>query len=1594
MAYKTCVVLAAVCISSLGFHAYAADKAGEPAVESAYTHYSPDFMKKRTAEAHGQHKPPEKLLKLSAETTFYTRSFVDVSSRADALVRAGIEKEKKGDFRLALDIYQQVIDTFPDVLYRISPYGVYLPVGYYCQLRILNFPRKHLEFYREKNDSRAREAFEISKKKNSMEGLAYIRDTMLCTSYGAKAMLVLGDAELDRGHYLAALEYFNTVKTYFPEKEVHTPELTLKIAYCRKMLGEKVDIRMPKNLDRTELGSEKVRAFYEFIQQSSETRPELFLQRSSPDAVTADDYMHMIPTHDPYAVKDPVWKTILDGSHGDFHVRFNPAVTEKSVIYRHKNIVYCRSLLNGELRWKNDLGGRVDWQTRRRVYVENILVHDGMVFTPMYKNGPTLMALDETTGQLKWSYGPMLASTRDEALMRFKSAPAAGPSTVYAGYYLDNIDSGVHIDTEYGVIAFESRTGRVKWRRSVCSLRPGKFAVSFGSGVRLRVRSFVTPPLYHQGTVYYCTSAGTVAALDALSGRIKWLMKYPYYIHPGDIHDASRGFGGRHTHIHPPGPMLWLNQRPLVIGDDLYVLPVDSKFMYKLDRRTGKVLWSHQRRDQVYDPPHSYGSYNCGGSTGYFMGPVRSGKLLFVYSFRAGGKKYSVRPQSRHGRPMNTPGGIFLVNPQNGGVVWASRDPVAHHSKHPTVYGNVSMGKAGQPNRFWTIGINRYQYQVTARPFLTRADNLYVSGVAHGGYYIRGFASNLAVLDLEKKAFREKRRHFLDGQMLTRCADAIRCAPYWIKRVESEPRKTKQVKNLLKRLKAVANDTVPENEYPEFFPFSRVTFKRYGTVFELRVSPRDISMLYDRDKVKKTVTAGTDPESTFAAAELAIAEDRLEESAKAMESCLRRISPEDLGFRHLVNQQLYRVYRRLVRGSIRKRDIQKELTYVTGMSRSSTTLADEIQTLFAISEVYGHTKEFSKASRYLQGIVRKYGAYEYGVSSLYHTGADTVASYMKDVVSRSQKYVKGLRYEDLFARSIGFAVSAVPLYYSAVSPVEKDLTVRSEQVAVTKLLSMQAESAEFRSHYEKEAGSAFSGKGMDEKLVRLIEYPGTEAGQKVVDEILSATDRELAAAGEQPVTSAELRKQLWRIADISRLCDFRLPDRFRKTLLAPQKKKPVSLGADFTERELDMEEARGPAWLVLERRGEKDVRPELVFLGGRVKKKFDNKFLLYAVDTKTGKTVWKAAEKRGKTWFDEIRLRGKGNEPGFSEAFVCGDIVVVHGLFDVLAFNLSDGKLRWRYRVPFNFEIRHAVKSGGLLACAGESETVVLYLPTGSPGGEVVWQEKEQGDIYRPPWFYGDRLVSVRMMPFSVTVRYRSTGKLIGRMSIDSLMLRRDHPLLDKGRESYPLARDGRFLALCGGGYYIMLDIENMKRVWKRLIDVDSNTPVRMELNGDYLAVIKKDYDVEAIYMLSSRTGNVLWRTDPKNAKSPRPVYSMIIRNGKLFGIRKHPGQGFYFTGMDCSTGKPLFRQSEQKGYKSIPSVRIRRNIYGRILVAEVKDRQNFELKVFDTEKGKPVHTVKIKGLGDFGEHGRASAAVQNGCMVLHGKHTVKIASP
>ncbi|MCG3178149.1 MAG: Outer membrane protein assembly factor BamB [Phycisphaerae bacterium] len=1531
-------------------------RAGDP-YKTIYKDYRPDFMDGVEGDRDnrtGWH-PDAKTMELSTEPKFFTLCMLHEDSRAVALVEAGLKKEADGQYQEALKVYQQVIEKYPSTMYRVSDYGVFVPVAQYCQRRILGFPAAELSYYRTMYDAPAKEAFEQARRQYSLLGLSDIVDGMLATSYGGAAVLELGNAALDSGHYLAALEYFTTVRDFFPDARLHTKELELKIAYCHKMLGMKDSPAAPKAPAADGMDPDALKQMQAVVNRAAFVPPPFHSQLASePGNIASDDYTLPPPTGDALALQPPVWEFTLPGSRRDFYSYTQPVMSDTSVVYRHKNIVYCRSILNGELRWTNDLGGRAVWQNfRERQYPqEDLIVQDGMVFTVISKGGPSLVALDEVTGNLRWAYGPMVASNEEEARMRFEAAPAGGPRTIYAGYVLDNIEGETHTDSEYGVIAFDSTTGRVHWRVPICRLAPGKFSGGFAEQRRNRIRSFTSPPLYHQGTVYYCTNAGAIAALDALSGRIKWLSRYPYYT---TVHDATRQFGSggdtvQYTSIYftPHNPMFWYNQRPLLVDEDLYILPVDSPYMFSMDRRTGCVQWSrykHVRSIRRED------RYTDGGPT-YLLGPTRKDQLVLV-----------------HSGPTDP---VQIVNRKTGKTEWIS-DTLEKLETSPVASLDAPQAGLGRPS---SVQMNYRWYCRAARPLLTSDDRLYTTGFTYIGWPIFGWGATEAEVDLDARKITAKRRYF-DGALLGAMARAINSnAPEALQANEEIPNKDERTKQWIENMKKIVVDQVPVNDHGPFFPFSRLTANRYGVPIELRFGARSIAMVYDRDAITAAIAKRNDPQAAFAKAELAVADSRLDEAAALLKQCLATISSEDLDFRAAINQQLYRVFQRLARRAIRANRPDDELANCLGMSRTASTLAEEIETLFAVADAMEHRGQVAAAGKVLRTIISTYGTHEYPIAPISLSDPQEVTAAASQIFTRYSQTLTNPLFEQEIHRSIALMNKSLPLYFATVSPLPKTLTVRAGELAAMRLMLLQKRDTEFAAAFAAAGKEELPKSTPEEQLTRLWEFPATPAAQETLDALFKL-------AADLKGTAGQL--QMWQLADASRVSGLKVDPAYRDRVAAPVVDLSREAVADDQKPRIhEWSDEEGAARLALERRGDRTIAPEVMFIGARVRRRLDNKFTVTAINLADGRTLWET---------DEMRLKGKGAEPGFFEAFVHRDLVLVHGLYDVLALEMKSGKVRWSYRVPFDFEIRHALLSGDLMILSGKSETLALYADTDSAAGEVVWQVGEMGDIYSNPWMRGDRLICVRKLPYNVTVRYRNTGRLIGRMNLPDLSMFTDHPLLENGPAELPIAHHDQLLAVSDGWYYIMIDTDRMKVLWKRLIDSNDLTrepAMRFALGARYMTVLKEDYDQKMIYLLSAATGEVLWKTDPKDSRSPQPMYSVIIDGEKVYGIQPHAGQGYYVVGREGKTGTLLFR-TEITGYDGKPEVNLIPRVIGGHVVARVGDRQMFELRAFELTKGKNVVTVKEKGVGPFDVHGHISGTVQAGRLILLSKDKLSL---
>lgn len=1560
----------------------AQDKIVDPFIDT-YKEYFPDFEEKAK-----RWKYSEKEMERSSEIKFYTLNEVEEINRANALVKVAIESEMSGDYRKAMSLYQDIISKFSiasennEVLFRVSSYGVFVPIAQYCQRRLLNFPKEHLDFYRTLKDPEAKELFDDALRKYSLELFSLVIEKFLATSYGGKALQFLGDAALDRGNYLEALEYFNTIINFIPDKEIQTSELKLKIRFCEKTLGQLSNT----NTDgETKLKGNELELLKAAIQKEAPSKKDISNQRGNSAYTSGDDYKSFLPTRDPLGLLPAEWENDLLGSRDDFFVFGQPVVTETSVIVRLKNIIYCYSLLNGNLRWKNDMGGKVVWQNweQRQYPLEDVVIEDGIIVTPIYKGGASLIALDEITGQLKWAYGPMASNDNELSLMRFECSPAAGPGTIFANYVLDNIKGDTHIDTEYGVIAIESSTGRLKWRRQVCRLQPGKFDGGFGNGRNNRIRSFFTPPLYHEGTVYVSTNAGAVSAMDGLSGRIKWLMRYPYY---PSVHDLTLQFGKLYHFrnsvplMQPHTPMFWLNQRPLIVGEHLYVMPVNSPFMLCIDRRSGKINWT-------FDKPTA--GFN------YFLGPISTGELVVT------GNGRKVRSLGSLGE-TNLRDPLYLLDPKTGNITWKSPD-VIKFDDQPVM--NCGINPASAAKQYGGANINIRYFETSARPFLMEGDRIILSNWTDQSWrypkeksymapveidfwqYRPGmYVFAMCELDLLNKKILNQRRYYAEP-ILVNAEQIINDktnrnhwlmplgAPLTLEDLSKIPRRTKEQDEQMAALEKVIADRVPVNEHPAFMPFSRITFNRFGLLFELRLSPRKISMVYDRVALETKIKNDESLLAIFSKSEVCVKDGDFLKASEYLKKCLVLVSPEDINFRALIKQQFYRVYLELTRAAIRAQKPHKQMEYTLGMSVTASVLAEEIEALFALAEAYSNNNLSLKASNCLRTLIEVYAHHEYPISNLaaqscfYREDSAQTQETFHEIFKVAKSNV-GQIYNKEAETALDVTRNSYPLFFSSVSPLPKELTVRTGDLAILKLIELLKKNNDLESEYSKIGEEELSTDQVNQLFFHIWKYPNTTMGQAAFDKMfLLSTHMEI-----------EDKRILWRkMGHLANICKFKLPNDLKFFLSTPAKFNLPSVNISFGDKIYEIPNFKEGVMLTLERKGDLSSFENYLFIGVRVPKKIGYRFCLVCFDLSLGKELWRT---------EEFRLKDLGKEPGFYKAFVHQNIVVIHGLNDVFGFQIKDGLPIWHYKTPFNFVICDSTISGNIFVLSSFNETIALQIETNSPIGEVAWQQREEGDIYHKPFFLDDKFLSIRKYPFCIVSRHRTTGSLLSRLQVPDLSINEEHPFLKNGTKELPVGIFDQYVVLTEEKYLILYDVNKMEMIWKAQFsntDVSKALSLRIAINDKYIVLIKNDFDRKAIYCYDTKTGEILWNTNPNNPDSPQPIYSLLLENDVLYGVGEHPGQGFFAVAYNCVDGSLKYKNLIE-GYSTVPLVNLNENVYNNHLIAEIQDRKDFQIVIMNKLTGVVEKRVSGKGDGPIGEVGRVAIIIQASHPILFSK--------
>ena len=211
----------------------------------------------------------------------------------------------------------------------------------------------------------------------------------------------------------------------------------------------------------------------------------------------------------------------------------------------------------------------VNLQARRR-RMETKMLSRRVINRAIPRRG--LFAINMTDGSLDWAQGdPVLSEDDFLGRVSIPSPPVVINDLVICNAYLR--EGGINAFVLY----FDLESGRM--------IR--KVPVGIGQQeltmFNMEYKEFSAIPLTEvEGTLICCSNLGFVCALDALSGRIRWITEYETIPLP-KVHSFNT--------LPQPRRVNWENNPPQVCGDAVVVTPLDSDKIIAFNWRTGASIW-------------------------------------------------------------------------------------------------------------------------------------------------------------------------------------------------------------------------------------------------------------------------------------------------------------------------------------------------------------------------------------------------------------------------------------------------------------------------------------------------------------------------------------------------------------------------------------------------------------------------------------------------------------------------------------------------------------------------------------------------------------------------------------------------------------------------------------------------------------------------------------------------------------------------------------------------------------------------------------------------------------------------------------------
>lgn len=562
---------------------------------------------------------------------------LDLDSQVIKALATAQDHVAEQNWAQAIPLLQQLIESQGDELVPLE-LGRYWNAADLSQAIIARFPSDALKLYRDRVDPLLKNVFEAGKRELDEQQLRRVVQAGFNSSYGDDALWILGELAFERGDFALARTTWEllipeqpradqaatklataTGELTYLDPDYPAAEVAARLVLCSIFAGqfELADRELPAFQKMYPQAKGHLAGedgdFAEILARwrSKATKWKSQQATASDWPTVGGDNTRNRESSAPSESLGLRWSAVLPNNpfvgrsprialHERPPLSFLPVVADGAVFVSGPDSVHAFDLLTGKPHWPtNDkdpsriftsVGEAALRPTLETVGVPyySLTVDNGRLFTRL---GPPIVRRSRNeTHTVSEIFGFDL---RTEGQLIFQQAASAldGPdvSPEATGWSFEGtpVVDGNRLwvsarrgfpEEEIELACFDVESRQLLWRRRLCAVlrnNPEHYNVM---GHRLLTLS--------DGRLIVETSAGAIAALDAETGRVLWLVAYeviPREDLPIDLNDPRR-----HGLV------------PCVAAEGLvFAAPTDSNMVFCLDAATGRIIWQYKIGDRI-----------------------------------------------------------------------------------------------------------------------------------------------------------------------------------------------------------------------------------------------------------------------------------------------------------------------------------------------------------------------------------------------------------------------------------------------------------------------------------------------------------------------------------------------------------------------------------------------------------------------------------------------------------------------------------------------------------------------------------------------------------------------------------------------------------------------------------------------------------------------------------------------------------------------------------------------------------------------------------------------------------------------------------